>query len=94
MPQLIDVMASDDTVLGCAAAFDIGTIIIGSPALVPALVESVDIPRAVWELHRRITVPGQPASWWKERAEVLNLDTFYLAVGLRMWDGHGETLAK
>ena len=34
-----------------------------------------DLPRAMWELRQRIVEPGQPASWWKERAQVVHLDT-------------------
>ena len=36
------------------------------------------MPHEMWDLRRRIAEPGKPASWWKERAEVVHLDTVCL----------------
>ena len=71
-------MNDDDMVLavGCPACLML--LLMAPLGIVPVLLEN-KIPRAMWQLERRITVPGQSALWWKERAGVVRLDMLYFA---------------
>eukprot|EP01048_Picozoa_sp_COSAG05_P017961 COSAG05_NODE_2544_length_2925_cov_2.423213_2_plen_719_part_01 len=74
-PVLMDTIGSSDDMVVAACTLSLfGIMTCSSSALVPVLMSS-GVPHAVWEMQCRIVRPGQPASWWKERAEVVHLDT-------------------
>ena len=72
MPHLLDRMGSDDLVLASASAGSCCWTVTGAAMLAPAMVTH-GVPRAVWTLYQRIVKPGQPASWWKQRADIEHL---------------------
>ena len=77
IPSLLEISKSEDAVFACSIGLHIALLVVGSPARIPELMASA-FPRAMWETQCRIAAPGQSAAWWKERCDVVHLDSLCL----------------
>jgi hypothetical protein len=75
VPLFIEVMDDEDTVVASMTAFLCSVVLLYSSGAAAAVMQGPELFGAVSVLNRRNTAPRQPAAWWLERCDAVDLPT-------------------